>query len=335
MRAAAKDSCPLCGQPVHLVADGFPGYRVGMRYSIMECESCAASHASPLLVDEGIYGQIYEQISCVPGYNRYHHYAGEVLRRPDPLTYLSRQEESYWAVARALRTKRTGAGRLKVLEVGCGLGYFTYAMVRDGFDVIGVDISPKAIAWASDHYGPYYAEMTMEDLKSKGERYDFIVMNQLIEHIPDVHTFLSDALKLLSGEGDLIMTTPNKSVYQGGIWETDLPPVHLWWFGEEAMRYLAARHGCTVSFVDFAQYTDKHFRVKDQPGGLADRHPILDELGTVIVRQEIAPDGKTKRLIERAGAMDLLRSARGALQRKARWRGARGPILAALFRSTW
>jgi SAM-dependent methyltransferase len=328
----AADKCPLCARPVRVVAERTIGYQAGQQFTILECEGCLASYASPLTADDAVYGHIYENIRYVPGYNRYYHYAGEVLRQRHALAYLSRQEESYWAVARHLKIRRTIAARLKVLEVGCGLGYFTYALEKDGFDVRGVDISSKAIAWARSNYGPYYAKKTLAELKTEGSRYDMVVMNQLIEHLSDVHPFLDEALELLAEDGELIVTTPNKSAYPEAIWETELPPVHLWWFGEEAMRYLASSHGCAVSFVDFKPFTDSHFRAKEPPQAPLGGQPVLDEQGALITRQEIAPDGLVKRLLDRAGALDILRAARGALLGKDRWRGSRGPIIAAVFR---
>ena len=330
--AAAADKCPLCSQPVHVVAERAPGYQAGQQFTIMACDGCRASHASPLTVVDAVYGHIYENIRYVPGYNRYYHYATEVLRQRHALDYLSRQEESYWAVVRHLKSRRESTGRLKVLEVGCGLGYFSYALARDGFDVTGIDISSKAVAWARSHYGPFYAKKTLADLKSEGFRYDSVLMNQLIEHLPDVHSFLDEALALLAEGGELIVTTPNKSAYPGAIWETELPPVHLWWFSEDSMSYLALSHGCSVSFVDFKSFADSHFRAKEPPQAPLNGQPVLDETGAVIMRREIAPYGPVKRLLDRTGGLDILRAARAALQGKDRWRGSQGPIIAAVFR---
>jgi SAM-dependent methyltransferase len=279
-----------------------------------------------------LYDHIYENIRFVPGYNRYYYYAIEVLRQKHALAYLSHQEESYWAVAHYLKAARKRAGEMKVLEVGCGMGYFTYALARSGYDVRGVDLSPKAIVWASEQYGPYYANRTLSELLAEGSRYDVVIMNQVIEHLPDVLGFLAKALRLLSPEGELILTTPNKSAYPASVWESDLPPVHLWWFSEESMRYLAKCHGCTVSFVDFSPFTKAHFRVKEPSQPLPERQPVFDERGSLIMRQGLGREGPVKRLLERAGALEVLRAARAALTGKDRWRGPRGPIIAAVMR---
>ena len=330
--AASTGKCPLCSRSVRVIAERTNGYQTGQQFTLMECEGCLASYASPLAVDDALYGHIYENIRQVPGYNRYYHYATEVLRQRHALDYLSRQEESYWAVATHLKERRKRAASLKVLEVGCGLGYFTYACAKDGCSITGIDISATAVAWATEHYGPYYAKKTLADLKAEGVRYDLVIMNQLIEHLPDVHPFLAEALDILADGGELLVTTPNKSAFPGEQWETELPPVHLWWFSEESIRYLASSHGCAVSFVDFKPYTDRHFRVKELLQAPFRGQPVLDQQGTVIMRQEIAPDGPLKRFLDRTGVLDKLRLARAALQGKDRWRGSQGPILAAVMR---
>jgi len=297
-----------------------------MKFELRECAVCGASHAWPLIGDDAVYERIYKQISLVPGYNRYDHYAREVLRQRDALSYLSDQEETYWAVAEHLRAKSRGA---RVLEVGCGLGYFTFAMLRAGFDAFGVDVSTEAIASAIRNYGKHYAVKSLAELKADSRRYDVVVMNQLIEHLVDVHSFVSNAVELLARGGDLVITTPNKSAFPGAQWETDLPPVHLWWFSENSMHLLARRHGCAVTFVDFSEYVDAHFRPKGDDVGPV-RLPILDENGKVITEERVRP-GHLKRWAERFGMLERLRTFRGTLTGRQRWRGSRGPVMAAVF----
>ncbi|GFE58594.1 bifunctional 2-polyprenyl-6-hydroxyphenol methylase/3-demethylubiquinol 3-O-methyltransferase UbiG [Geobacter sp. AOG1] len=330
--AKMSENCSLCGHAVHVVTESAPGYQEGPKYTIYECEGCFSSFASPLAVEDAIYGHIYDNIQHVPGYNRYYHYAHEVLNQKRALDYLSRQEESYWAVARHLRERRNAEGRLTILEVGCGMGYFTYALSQDGFSVTGVDISPQAVAWALENYGPYYANKTLEELKAQSQRYDAIIMNQLIEHLPDVHAFISEVLSLLTPNGELIVTTPNKSAYPDGTWETELPPVHLWWFGEEAMKCLAKRHNCTIAFVDFEPFYTTFYRRKIPGSPLLSRQSIFDADGKLSVSQCLRPVTPLQRIMEQSGFLALLRKIRSVMVTNDRWLGAQGPICAAVLR---
>jgi hypothetical protein len=53
----------------------------------------------------------------------------------------------------------------------------------------------------------------------------------------------------LKNDGVLLVTTPNKDYNPGGIWQTDLPPVHTVWLGRRGCRALAARCGLKVDFL--------------------------------------------------------------------------------------
>jgi SAM-dependent methyltransferase len=327
-------TCFLCGESANIVNESAPGYKEGQAYSICECNGCFASFASPLAVDDSIYGNIYNNIQNVPGYNRYFRYAYEVLNQKWALDYLSRQEESYWAVAGHLRKRRTVEKQLNILEVGCGMGYFTYALANDGFTVTGVDISSQAIAWALEQYGPYFTNKTLQDLRAEGNRYGAIIMNQLIEHIPDLNAFIAEAIALLSPEGELIITTPNKSAFPDAVWETDLPPVHLWWFGEESMRYLAQRYYCSIRFIDFEPYYDNFCQIKSPITPICNRQSILNAQGILLLSQPLPPVTPLRRLLERTGILELLRKIKIFIKGTERWRGTRGSVCAAVLRRT-
>jgi SAM-dependent methyltransferase len=326
--------CSLCGGEARLVAGKHPGYREGTRYDIHECAACGSSFADPLAVDEAIYRDIYGSIESVPGYNRYYGYYRRVLDEKSPLDYLCAQEESYWAVGTHLRRKRARAGGFRILEIGCGMGYFTYALARDGFDVTGADISRDAIDKATRSFGKHYVCVGADAPPAAGEDiYDVLVMNQLIEHVPDVHGFLSGSLSRLSDSGEILVTTPNKSAGPQSAWDTELPPVHLWWFGEESMRRLAERHGLDVAFVDFTEYYAGCYRQRPAPGIAAPTpRSILDAQGRVL-EPATPPAGRSalSGLLEKTGLLDPVRSVRDRLTGRSRWQGARGPILCAVF----
>ena len=127
--------CPICAVgPVRLVWRAYPGYREPDTFDIAECASCRTRMALPLDVDAtAVYEAIYRQADRIPGYDRYVRYAADIAREDDPLAYLAGRELAYWGIREALAGE---PGRpLRILEVGSGLGYLTYALRRAGHEV--------------------------------------------------------------------------------------------------------------------------------------------------------------------------------------------------------
>jgi hypothetical protein len=70
--------------------------------------------------------------------------------------------------------------------------------------------------------------------------------------VPDPVGFLRQAAGLLreSEGGTVVATTPNRDASPAdAIWDTDLPPVHLLWFGETAIREVARQASCEVTVL--------------------------------------------------------------------------------------
>jgi len=231
-------------------------------FSIYHCSVCDTSFAHPKTNAESIYELIYKNGSNVLWYDRYWKYALDVKIADDPLDYLARSEDTYWAVKQALETCPRGAKPPKVLEVGSGLGYLTYALNRAGYDATGLDISAEAVARSKKSFGLYY---TCGDVRRLDQgysgKYDVVVFTELIEHIDDIIGFLKCVLRLLKPNGRLVLTTPNKSLFPSNvIWATDLPPVHWWWLSENSIVFVANYLGLKLSFTDFTQFNDSNCR---------------------------------------------------------------------------
>jgi len=243
--------CPLCGGELLKLPAAQPGFRRGLSFDVLCCAACDTSLVHPMEVDPSIYDAIYAHRDEVPGYDRYGRYARAVLEEADPLDFLARSEDVYWAIRSCVERRGSGG---RILDVGSGLGYLTYALRRAGHDATGMDVSKVAVEAATARYGAHYREADLADwsVRRAGE-FDLVVMAELVEHVPDPVGFLAMAAKLLAPRGELVVTTPNRSYFPRSMtWETDAPPVHLWWFSEASMRALAARTGLGIDFVDFA-----------------------------------------------------------------------------------
>ncbi|MGC2424834.1 MAG: class I SAM-dependent methyltransferase [Nitrospirota bacterium] len=254
-------TCPICGFAAILEFKDYPGYIEPLKYDILSCPGCGASFSTPLEARAEIYNLIYARADKMPGYKRYAGYADEIRLRPDPFAFLAAKEDSYWAVWKSLQVLGLGPGA-RVLEVGSGLGYLTYALARSGYMATGLDISAEAVGKATAAFGYHYVCGSLDGFGGAcNQKFKLVIMNELLEHAEDPLALLSAAEAVLDDDGAILITTPNKSFFRTGeaVWETDNPPVHLWWFSEDAVRKLAKKINCSASFLSFLEYNRQKY----------------------------------------------------------------------------
>jgi 2-polyprenyl-3-methyl-5-hydroxy-6-metoxy-1,4-benzoquinol methylase len=133
--------CLLCGNEAKMVEQNYPGYQAPDKFAIYACPFCNTQFSYPRVETLHIYELIYKNAERVSGYNRYYNYKNTVKTLSQPLEYLANKEEAYWVVMDALKQDKDKKDTLKILEVGCGMGYLTYSLCRKGFNAIGLDIS--------------------------------------------------------------------------------------------------------------------------------------------------------------------------------------------------
>jgi SAM-dependent methyltransferase len=273
------------------------GYIEHSKFDIYECQSCNASFADPLKSSEEIYNHIYRQVDIIPGYMRYHRFAELVKRVSHPLDVLSNLENTYWAIRESLREEFGDNKNIVILEVGSGLGYLTYSLNKAGYSTTGLDLSEEAVEKARQKYGNFYeAGDLFKVAETRKGTYNCVIMTELIEHVENPKSFIVAALSLLKEGGKLIMTTPNKTKSSKGIlWQSDVPPVHLWWFAEESMSKLATALDKKCEFLDFTPFTKKFFEY----GADASIEQIQSSLPRLLANGDIVPERKVSSLKSR------------------------------------
>lgn len=105
-----------------------------------------------------------------------------------------------------------------VLDIGAGNGMLGRVLRRAGKRVIIDAIEPSGFAakLAEPFYRTVYQGYAQEYSQTiRATRYDYIVLADVIEHIPDPAAFLSDILQNLSGTTRLIVSIPN--IAFGGV----------------------------------------------------------------------------------------------------------------------
>ncbi len=124
----------------------------------------------------------------------------------------------------------TGKGRL--LDIGCGNGFFLSFMKKIGWQVFGVEIDPESARIARDaNQAPVFIG-TLDKANFPGESFDAITMNHVIEHIANPFDLLKESYRILAGGGYLCIATPNIQSLGHGIfrkyWLSLDPPRHLY-----------------------------------------------------------------------------------------------------------
>jgi 2-polyprenyl-3-methyl-5-hydroxy-6-metoxy-1,4-benzoquinol methylase len=221
-------------------------------------------------------------------YSHYCRYPKEIKKAKDPLQYLADAEPAYWAVIKIIREAAANRKDVKILEIGSGLGYFTYALNHAGYHATGIDISESGVAQARQTFGDYYlcADVTKWANEHR-EEYDIVFCIETIEHVNEALPFLqSIAACCKSGGGKIIVTTPNKSTYANeAVWCNSLPPFHMWWLSEASMHYMAKQIEANVSFMDWSEYHRQNrctARTNPEETMRWSEAPFLDENGYAI-----------------------------------------------------
>ena len=93
----------------------------------------------------------------------------------------------------------------KILEIGCGRGFFTKKIQSLTKLTIGIDINPKAIAkGVTDNL----KVMDATHLNFPSEFFDKIYSCHTIEHIPDLNRFFQEIERVLKSGGRLLLVYP-------------------------------------------------------------------------------------------------------------------------------
>ncbi len=98
-----------------------------------------------------------------------------------------------------------------VLDVGCGNGIMSRAIAQHGYQVLGIDISAKAIEKARvvDQDNVRFQVMNADELVADGSTYDAVICSEVLEHLSDPSSLLTTLYSLLTDQGVLIVTVPN------------------------------------------------------------------------------------------------------------------------------
>jgi SAM-dependent methyltransferase len=97
---------------------------------------------------------------------------------------------------------------MKMLEPGCGRGEFLNNFKDLGLDVVGVDISPEAVAFENG-LDVKLCDIENEKLPFNDNTFDVIYSKSFIEHLYYPEKYLEEAYRVLKPNGILLTLVPD------------------------------------------------------------------------------------------------------------------------------
>lgn len=140
--------------------------------------------------------------------------------------------------------KLTKFPKIKILDVGCGVGTMALYFGSLGIKVKGIDISSRAIKIANNarEYLKFKNVSFSESVLKKGKgEFDMVMISEVIEHIEDEQKFLENIHSQLKNNGLLYLTTPLKEnlLYEIGFYKKfDQEVGHLRRYTETSIKKL-------------------------------------------------------------------------------------------------
>lgn len=246
--------CPFCDHGSYDSLEPFHG-----TFGISQCHRCAGVYVNPApnldaLVD------YYNNCAC-------NLMLQELYKKRSTGDADLIMDERVQLILSHLRTRlREAEEEIAILEVGCGSGRFLAnlrgVLAREGLlenvRLTGVDIDRNAVAMNTDPELELYALPVEEFSKSASRKFDIVLHFELIEHLTDPATFMSECKSLMKSGGIMLFTTPNANGFElvaSGYNSLRLlahgvfPPMHLNAFSTQNVSVFLLNCGFSVKSI--------------------------------------------------------------------------------------
>lgn len=106
----------------------------------------------------------------------------------------------------------------KVLDAGCGTGWFSKAAAERGAQVTSMYIGPKLLEQVKKKCKSKRVVGSVMDMPFKASSFDVVISSEVIEHVTHPNKALKEFFRVLKPGGTLIVTTPNRFWHFSLFW---------------------------------------------------------------------------------------------------------------------
>ncbi len=236
-------SCPVCGSTdIKKVFDAADHFSSGEVFPVCDCRECGFRFTNNFPSEDTI---------------------GKYYNSPD---YISHSDSNkglinklYHLMRRYMLTRKMnlvnryvdGQNR-RLLDIGCGTGYFLQAAKERGFTVAGIEKNDLARTHAITHFG-----LDVKDEKSffdiADTSFNVITLWHVLEHLEKLNESLEKINGILTPDGTVVIALPNHHAYDARVygkqWAAYDVPRHLWHFSPGTVEKLLNKHHLKITDI--------------------------------------------------------------------------------------
>jgi 2-polyprenyl-3-methyl-5-hydroxy-6-metoxy-1,4-benzoquinol methylase len=182
-------SCRSCDQPLVFVKK-IRGEECGMAVPLFRCSSCSSFYSR---ID-----YVCQRQEDIPVKSIDYHVPREAYAKKRVTDILRRVSEKRWLPNRPMN----------MLDIGCGAGWSLVVAEQKGIRAHGVEPIKDAAEYAT---GVLKVDVINSIFKADlfgYEEFDLIIIDQVLEHVPNPAQMLEDAFRLLKRDGVLFLAVP-------------------------------------------------------------------------------------------------------------------------------
>lgn len=137
----------------------------------------------------------------------------------------------------------------RVLEIGCGNGYFLKKIKEKGATGLGLELNDEAIRAGQKLGVEIRNEPLADHARTHAGQYDLVCAFQVFEHVDEVGKFFRQAVACVRPGGRLAIGVPNNDSYyfrEDPYHTLNLPPHHMLLWNPDSLRHAGQMLGLTV-----------------------------------------------------------------------------------------
>lgn len=233
--------CPLCSHPTLTPLFMCRDHTVSQEeFLVVQCENCTFRFTQEVPDSEHI-GAYYKAES----------YISHSDTREGFMNQLYHRARAYMLGQKHKLLRKHSPGK-RLLDVGCGTGYFLQFMQGKGWDVLGIEPDEDARNFAKNNFNltVFSPEVLSAWRKEKKASFEAITLWHVLEHLHRPDHYLQSLRDMLTDDGVLLVAVPNYASGDGAHYAKDWAaydvPRHLWHFSPETLERLAKGCGFAV-----------------------------------------------------------------------------------------